>query len=190
MAKIAKLELMSKTHPVKFLDEFILPAVVVVGTKYISVFLVAAIFSYSWKPGFHLFQIFSIPFVEFANQQSLIVVNSISSLVTSLVLAAGFTWVFFRMQYFHEDFLPPKVSSKLYQKKMEFLIISDREAAHQVTAWFLIGAGVFLLNLLGFLAGNLVLFVLVISTSTTFFLSTLTILDMTRKGSSLHQGRR
>ena len=99
----------------------------------------------------------------------------------TLVLAVGFTFVIFRFQHYHEWYIEPKLASRLHAKKMEHLILNEVRSHNQITAWFTLAWLVFLLTLLEFLAGSLVLFVLTINFTIVFMLSVVVIFDMYKK---------
>lgn len=173
---------MQKAFTVQTLERTILPIVLVLGSKYIIVFLLNIIFSYSWKFSFSTSQIFSLPFVQYYNTQNLIMVNSISSFFMTLVLATGFAWTFYRFQFFHENFVEPKVSARLHSNKMESLILKEVSAHSQMTVWFSLAWFTFILILLEFLAGTVTLFVLSTNFIIVLLLSSATIMDMHKKG--------
>ena len=92
---------MSKLSFLKLLDSFILPFVVVLGSKYFSVLVINLVLFINWEFNLSIFQVFSLPFIQYSSDGDLMLVNSISSLVMSLVLAFGFTLILFRFQFFH-----------------------------------------------------------------------------------------
>ncbi len=110
--------------------------------------------------------------------------NSLSSFIMTLVMAVGFTFVIFRFQYYHEGYIEPKVASRLHTKKMDRLIISEVRSHNQITVWFTLAWLIFLLTLLEFLAGSLVLFVLVINFTIVCMLSVVVVFDMYKKGTT------
>ena len=169
---------------IKALEETIFPLVLVIGSKYISVFLVNLLFSLNWDFSFSASQIFSLPFIQYSSQEDLVAANSLSSFIMTLVMAVGFTFVIFRFQYYHEGYIEPKVASRLHTKKMDRLIISEVRSHNQITVWFTLAWLIFLLTLLEFLAGSLVLFVLVINFTIVCMLSVVVVFDMYKKGTT------
>lgn len=174
---------MSKLNPFKLLVEAILPIVLVVGTKYISVFVINYLLSYSWEFSFSASQVFSLPFIQYSSSNDLLIANSISSLVMIMVLGIGFSFVFFRFQHFHEKFISPKIAANLHVSKIESIIFSEVDAHNQLTVWFTLSWIVFLTALLEFLAGSIVLVVLIIELTVVLFLSLVTLSDMHKKAS-------
>ena len=130
--KLARFYIMSKLSFLKLFDSFVLPFVLVIGAKYLSALVINLILVINWEPSFSTFQIFSLPFIHYSSGADLLLVNSISSLIMSLVLAVGFTFILFRFQFFHEDFIPPKVASRLHSKKLDRFMISEGQAHNQL----------------------------------------------------------
>ncbi len=174
----------------KLLDGFILPIFLVIGGKYISALFINLIFSFDWRLSTSSSQVFSLPFVQYSNLENLIVANSASSLFMSLVLAVGFTWVIFRFQHFHENYVTPKIASNLHSQKMEYLIIDEVRSHHQITIWFSLAWFTFLLVLLEFLAGSIALFVLITNLTIVLFLSVVILFDMHKKAAIARVGSR
>ncbi len=170
--------------------EAILPIVLVFGAKYISVFVVALLFSLVWSLSFSASQVFTLPFVQFSSPTDLLLVNSVSSLFMTLVLAIGYTAALYRFQYFHENFIEPKVAARVHTGKMEYLIFKETQAHSQITVWFALSWIVFLLILLEFLANSVVLVVLVANFIITLLLGSAVILDMHKKAITLRAKRK
>ncbi len=175
---------MFKLSSLKLLDSFILPFVVVLGSKYLSALVINLVLSLRWELSFSAYQIFSLPLIQYPSNEDLMLVNSISSLVMSLVLAFGFTLVLFRFQFFHEDFIPPKNASILHSKKMDGLIISKSQSHNQLTTWFILAWVTFLVILLEFIGGSVSLIVLVFNLTMVSLISVVLIFDMLRKGAT------
>ena len=181
---------MSKLSFLKLLDSFILPFVVVLGSKYFSVLVINLVLFINWEFNLSIFQVFSLPFIQYSSDGDLMLVNSISSLVMSLVLAFGFTLILFRFQFFHEDFISPKVASVLHSKKLSRLIVNKSQSHNQLTNWCILAWATFLIILLEFIGGTVSLIVLVINLTMVSLLSVVLIFDMLRKGSTARARRR
>ena len=138
----------------KFLDEFVLPFVLLVWARYLGLFITSFIlpiqFSFSLK-----FDLVSLPFVRFGGPEDLILANSVSWLFTGGVLAAVFGFTAFRAHHLHEDRLHPKEAFYLHNKKMEHLIISGYEALHQAISWAATAVTAFFISFSDFLFGHL-----------------------------------
>ena len=187
--KVVRFELMLKTARFS-LVEAILPVVLVFGAKYISVFVIALLLSLEWAVGFSLSQIFTLPFIQFSNSADLLLVNSVSSLFMTMILTVGYAAALYRFQYFHENFIEPKVAARVHARNMEYLIFKETQAHSQITVWFILSWIVFLLILLEFLAGSAVLFVLVANFIITLLLGSAIVFDMHKKATTLRAKRR
>ena len=163
------------------LADILLPLVLVLGSKYISVFIINIVLNLEWVFSFSMSQIFTLPFFRYSNLEDLVLVNSISSLFMIMVLTIGYIGALYRFQFFHENFIEPKVSARLHSKKMEYLIFSETRAHTQITVWFTLACTTFLLTLLEFLAGNIVLFVLSLNLVIVTLLLSATVFDMHKK---------
>ena len=172
---------MTKTTRPSFAD-VLLPLVLVLGSKYISVFIINLVLSLEWVFSFSVSQVFTLPFVQYANLADLMLVNSISSTFMIMVLTIGYSVALYRFQYFHENFVEPKVAASLHSKKREYLIFSEVRAHTQITVWFILACSTFLVTLLEFLAGNIVLFVLSLNFIIVVLLGSATVFDMHKKG--------
>jgi len=172
---------MSEISKLGLADKFILPLFILLGTKYISIFIINLLFSFNWKFSFSFYQVFFLPFIHYSDKRQLLVANSLSSLFMVLVLAIGFTWIIFRFQYFHEHHIKPKTASNLHLRKMENLILSDAEVHYQLIIWFSLAWFVFIFILLEFLGGSVILPVLSLNLTVVLFLSLVIMSDMYKK---------
>jgi len=160
------------------LADFLLPTVLIIGSKYVSVFIFNLVLFLDWRFAFSAYQVFTIPFIQYKNQTDLIMVSSFSTLIMTMVLAVGYSLALYRFQYFHEKFITPKLAARLYSKKKEHLIFQEARAHNQITVWFALAWSTFLVTLLGYLGGTIVLFVVLVIV---LLLSSSTIFDMHKK---------
>jgi len=139
---------------VKILDELILPLVIVAVSRYLSIFIAALVlpfsFSLSLAGGYH-----SLWFIDFPNKTQAAQANLISWLFVTTVLAAYFGFVVFRSLHFSHEQLHPKHAQKLHSSNMEFLIINQEEAFHQIVSWLVIDLLIFTFLFFDFLNGGL-----------------------------------
>lgn len=173
---------MIKTAYPSFAD-ILLPLVLVLGAKYISVFIINIVLNLEWVFSFSVSQIFTLPFFQYSDLADLVLVNSISSLFMIMVLTIGYTVALYRFQFFHEDFIEPKVSANLHSQKTEYLIFKEARAHIQITVWFILACIIFLISLLEFLAGSMVLFVLSVNFVIVAILLSATVFDLHQKKS-------
>ena len=172
---------MSEISKLGLADKFILPLFILLGTKYISIFIINLLFSFSWKFGFSFYQVFSLPLIHYSDKRELLAANSLSSLFMILVAAVGFTWIIFRYQHFHEHHVKPKTAANLHLRKMENLILNDSEFHRQLIVWFSLAWFVFIFILLEFLGGSVILPVLSLNLTIVLFLSLVIISDMYKR---------
>ena len=169
------------------LADFLLPTVLIIGSKYVSVFIFNLVLFLDWRFAFSAYQVFTIPFIQYKNQTDLIMVSSFSTLIMTMVLAVGYSLALYRFQYFHEKFITPKLAARLYSKKKEHLIFQEARAHNQITVWFALAWSTFLVTLLGYLGGTIVLFVVLVNLVIVLLLSSATIFDMHKKSLTLKE---
>ena len=138
----------------KLLDETILPFVLLVGCRFLGLFLAALIFPVGFYFSVHS-DLLSLPFIKFRAVNDLYLANSVSWGFVGLVLAISFGYVLFRIFNFNGDRIHPKEASRLYNRNLEFLIINSHEAFHQGIAWVLAGLFSICLATGDFLGGQL-----------------------------------
>lgn len=116
----------------KLIDEAILPAVLVIGGKVISLAALVWFLGLSWQ--------FStttlIPTVSFDNPVDLLLVNSYSNLVMFVVIAAGLFWVLFRAHVLHDTHISPSLTLKLLTWDLTAFLTSSFDVFHQAVVWF------------------------------------------------------
>lgn len=118
----------------KFLDELILPFVVVSAVRYLGFFAATYLrpiqFSFSSRS-----DLASAPFLSFNSQAGLLFANSVSWFFISIALAILFGFIIFRNYYFHADWIHPRATFHLHNQNMEFLIVEKMEAYYQAISW-------------------------------------------------------
>ncbi|MEX0617273.1 MAG: hypothetical protein WD231_05775 [Candidatus Woykebacteria bacterium] len=176
---------MLKISALKLVDRLIAPIVLVFGTKYIAVLAINLVFDFHWDMGFSSQQVFSLPFINYSNAADLVFTNTLSSFLMVIVLALGFTFILLRFQNFTKNRVKPKVASRLSKKSMEYLLIDEEEAFHQVLAWYVLSWVVFLLVLGEFLASSVSPIVLSFSLTVVFVLTVLSTIEAHK---SLYEG--
>ena len=141
-----------KLSLLKSLDKIILPLVLLIGARYLGVFLYALInpFQFSFSRNFDLL---SLPFVK-GGQEGLLGANSFSWIFTAAVLALAFGFIAFRNLYLHEDLLHPKQATHLHRSKMDHLIVNYQDAFHQGISWWVVALISLSLALADYLSGT------------------------------------
>ncbi len=127
---------MPKISAVRFIDEVILPIVLVVGVKFLSVLLLTIILGFSWSFDSEVKNRLLI--FSFQRFSELTTVSNISDIAAVLTSCIGFSWVVFRATYFRKDRIHPAAEVLLRQNSREALLFSKEESLHQVTVWLVI----------------------------------------------------
>ena len=138
----------------KLLDEAILPFIILAGTRFLGVFLIALIFPVEFSFG-GTSELVSLPLIKFGGSEDLYFANSFSWGLVGLILAGAFGYFLFRVLTFHGDFLHPKEATRIHRQNLEFLIIDSHEAFHQGIAWVLAALVAITLAAIDFLSGVL-----------------------------------
>jgi hypothetical protein len=117
----------------KLLDESILPAVVIIAAKVLGLVLINFIagLPYTIQVGGSILPVT----VVYASAAEAETANTFSNLVMELIVLLGFAVILFRAHFLHESHVPPKLSSRLVQLKLEHFILSSFEIYHQALIW-------------------------------------------------------
>lgn len=115
----------------RLIDEAILPAVLVVFAKLVSLAALIRIFNYPWE----LKTTAVFPSLQMGTHQQLLVVNSYSNLVTLVVIAAGLVWILAKAYHFHDTHVAPTMTLKLLSWNLTGLLSTSHEIYHQAVIW-------------------------------------------------------
>ena len=121
----------------KLLDELALPAIFLVSARYLGVFSSQLVFSTSFSIGKET-DFWSLPFIHFAGPNGQFTANSLSWTFVAVVVIFYFGLVIFRVLHFHEDHIHPKQSWSIHNKKVNFMIIGQRDVFYQMLAWMIL----------------------------------------------------
>jgi hypothetical protein len=147
-----------KTAYLKFLDELVLPFVILGAARYLGFFAATYLRPIQFSFG-STSDLVSAPFLHFNCSSDRMFANSISWFFVAAAWALFFGFVLFRNLHFHQDWVHPRAVSHLHNKNLEFLIIERSEAFYQSVSWFFL-TGIFLiLAAAEFLAGNIAVLV-------------------------------
>lgn len=124
---------MPKISALKFVDEAILPIALIVGTKFLSIFILTIILGFSWSFDSEIKNRLLI--FSFDKFSDLTVVSNVSDMAAVFVSCFGFAWIIFRSRNFRKDLVHPATEVKLRQKNQENLILSKEEGLHQESVW-------------------------------------------------------
>lgn len=114
---------------VKLIDRAIVPAILLVASRIISLILVAK----SMGIGLTL----SDSRFEFQNLEDYLKVNSYSVLIMTLVLVIGLGYVVIKSLFFHESHIKPSMTSRLFSLKAEGLIQNSYDIYTQGAVWLI-----------------------------------------------------
>lgn len=111
----------------KLIDQTIVPAVLVVVSRIVSLILVSSYFDIEFfitKDG-----------IVFENTQSYITVNTYSMFIITILISLGMGIVLIKSALFHHEHIKPSMSAKLFSLKMHSLIKNSFEIYTQATIW-------------------------------------------------------
>src|SRR3990167_7866107 len=130
---------------VKFIDEAIVPAVLLILVKGIGLFATVVFLNLQFTLEYR--SIFGIlPSFRFATLQGYITAENYSNLAMFAAVAAGAVIVVLKAHYLHESHIHPKLHARLIALKLERLAQSSYHLYHQAAIWL-----VFLWLTFGFL---------------------------------------
>lgn len=118
--------MVSKTL-VKLIDQAILPAILLASAKIIGILFVNYKFGLDWQMG--------ADGLFYSSKEDFILVNSYSSLFMFFAIILGLLWVIIRATFLHSTHITPNLSSKLMDKKLNFLIINSFSIFSKAVVW-------------------------------------------------------
>lgn len=127
----------------RLIDEAILPAVLVVFVKLVSLAALVRTFNYSWS----LDTTAAFPALEIESHAALVTVNSYSNLAVFAAVAIGLVWILAKAYHFHDTHVAPTTTLKLLSWNLTGLLSNSYEVYHQAVVWLSYLWVVFLLML-------------------------------------------
>jgi hypothetical protein len=112
---------------VKLIDQAILPAVLLLTTRIISVILISQRFGINFT--------LDVTGFAFANSDDYIVVNSYSTFAMITVLTVGLFYILIKSYLFHESHVKPHVTAKLFSLRLSSFIQSTFDLYSQGAIW-------------------------------------------------------
>lgn len=112
---------------IKLVDEAIIPAVVLLAVKVLSIFFFSKKFSVP-------IQIDVTGFV-YPSSQDFILINSYSTLAMICVITVGLLYVILKSNIFHETHIHPSLTAKLFSLKLSSFIQTSFDIYSQGTIW-------------------------------------------------------
>src|SRR3972149_12219643 len=121
---------------VKFIDEAIIPALLLILAKgaglFLSVFFLRLPFDLEFRSIFGI-----LPSFRFATLQGYITAENYSNLAMFVAVAAGAIIVILKAHFLHESHIHPKLHARLISLNMEKLFQSSYHLYHQATIWLI-----------------------------------------------------
>lgn len=111
----------------KLVDQAIVPALVLVVVRLLSVVLVS---NYLKIPVFLEYTGF-----VFKNPSDYIIVNSYSTFIVMLTLVLGIVYVLLKSLLFHDSHITPGLTAKLFSTRLSYLIQSSLDLYSQASVW-------------------------------------------------------
>lgn len=115
----------------KLIDEAILPAVLVIATKVISL----AVLVYILDLPVSLQLTLPFPQLNFINQMQLALLNSWSNLAVLIMLTLGLLFILLRAWFLHDTHISPMMTLRLFAWDLQGLIAGSFEVYHQAVVW-------------------------------------------------------
>ena len=112
---------------VKLVDQAILPAVLLVATRVVSVVLISKHIGIILNIGVDGF--------TFETRGDYVLVNSYSILAMTLILTLGLVYILFKAYVFHDTHIKPHHTAKLFTLELSSVIQSSYEIYTQGTIW-------------------------------------------------------
>jgi len=114
---------------VRLIDQAIVPAIMLLCVRFISVVLLTYFFSIK-------FSVSAVGFT-FHNAQDYIFINSYSTLSMAVVLGVGLLYILIKALYFHDTHISPHLTTKLFHHRLATLIQSSFELYSQGVIWLI-----------------------------------------------------
>jgi hypothetical protein len=144
MCAAKKVCLMFSKILVKLIDESIVPAILLLVTRLVSVVMIARTNGIPFEIGVNGF--------VFKNPSDYILVNSYSTFYMVVVVTVGLFYVLTKSLLFHDSHIKPGISAKLHDYKLKHMIQNSYDLYTQGSIWLSY------CYLLMFVAGVMVLF--------------------------------
>lgn len=161
----------------KLIDEAILPAILVVSAKILSLAVVIHLAHIPWE----FLTTGNLPSLAFQNPTDLTFVNSYSNLIMFLVIIIGFLWVLTRAHVFHNTHISPSLTLRLLSWDLTGLLTSSRQIFQKAAIWFaFLWLAVLFLGLQVFLGINY-FWIFVVAVVAAVFLTWLLVEDLERE---------
>jgi len=118
--------MISKTL-IKLIDQAILPAVILVASKILALIFVNYKFNLDWQLG--------PSGIIYSSKSDFIIANSYSSLFMYFSITIGLILLIIRADKWHATHIEPKLSAKLFEKKLNFVITDNFNLYSKAVVW-------------------------------------------------------
>jgi hypothetical protein len=122
---------MLSTILLRLIKEALLPAVFIIGSKVVSVIVLAQAFSVAWDVELSSF----LPNFVFEDQVTSVFINSYSNLFMYIVVIIGFAWVLTRAYHFHDTHIKPARILQLLAWNLTGLLTNSEDIYHKGIVW-------------------------------------------------------
>lgn len=112
---------------VKLIDQSVVPAILLLSVKIISVILISDHLGIEYRIGSSGF--------EFASQSDYVKINSYSTALMVLVLASGLFYIIIKSLVFHDTHISPRLTARLFSLKLPAFIQNSFELFSQGVVW-------------------------------------------------------
>jgi len=154
----------------RLIDKAILPAILLLATRIISIVLVSKCLKLE-------FEVSTKGFV-FGSMEDYVKVNSYSALVMIIILILGLLFILIKSLVFHESHIKPSVTSRLFSLKISSLIQSSFDLYTQGAIWLSYSYLLLLVNGVMTLSGLMYKWVFLITLAVTVVTTVLFIFDI------------
>jgi hypothetical protein len=118
---------------VKLVDYALLPAALLVASKFIGLFITTAIFDLSWGIENVPDSIFSVRPIFFA--EDILIASTYSDLIMFIIMMIGFSFILIQAVIFHNSHISPQMLSKLAGYNLLGLVKNTFEVYHKAAIW-------------------------------------------------------
>ena len=112
---------------IKLIDQSIIPAILLLSVRVLSIILVSSFFGIDYSLGYSGF--------EFAKPTEYILVNSYSTFFMVMILAVGLFYILLKSFIFHDSHIAPGLTAKVFSLKLSSFIQSSFNLYSQGIVW-------------------------------------------------------
>lgn len=171
---------MPKLSAIKLVDRAILPAVVIISAKLLSVLIASVVFTLPWQMDWQTSGI-NFLFIKFEEFENLSIAINFSDTISILVCGIGFSWSLFQAKHLNIDHSHPTIINRLIRTGRELFLTDKNSSYYQLAVWLTLSWLILFLVLINVYQGLTSNFVLGLSLSITLGL-TYVFYEFVRKG--------